>query len=62
MFARTRRLTLRPGWPEDAPALAQAIAHESVIAKLARAPWPYAVSDADAFLAQPRAGHDPRAS
>ena len=60
MFARTRRLTLRPGWPEDAPALAHAIAHEAVIAKLARAPWPYAVSDADAFLAQPRAGHDPR--
>lgn len=59
MFARTKRLTLRPGWPEDAPALAQAIGHETVIAKLARAPWPYALSDAEAFLAQPRAGHDP---
>ncbi|BCA63970.1 hypothetical protein HMP09_3204 [Sphingomonas sp. HMP9] len=59
MFARTKRLTLRPGWPEDAPALAQAIGHESVVAKLARAPWPYALGDAEAFLAQPRAGHDP---
>ena len=40
MFARTKRLTLRPGWPEDAPALTQAIGHEAVIAKLTRAPWP----------------------
>ena len=30
MFARTPRLTLRPGWPEDAPALTQAIAHYDV--------------------------------
>jgi len=51
MFARTARLTLRPGWPEDAPALARAIAHESVVSMLARAPWPYAESDAAAFLA-----------
>ena len=28
MFARTERLLLRPGWAEDAPALAQAIADE----------------------------------
>ena len=59
MFARTKRLTLRPGWPEDAPALAQAIGHESVVAKLARAPWPYALGDAEAFLSQPRGPHDP---
>lgn len=60
MFARTKRLTLRPGWPEDAPALTQAIGHEAVIAKLTRAPWPYSLADAAAFLAQPRGEHQPR--
>lgn len=54
MFARTQRLTLRPGWPEDAPALAAAIGHEHVVDKLARAPWPYALDDAESFLAMPR--------
>ncbi len=29
MFARTRRLTLRPGWPEDAAALAAAIGQDA---------------------------------
>lgn len=53
MFARTQRLTLRPGWPEDAPALARAIGHESVVTKLARAPWPYREEDARDFLALP---------
>ncbi|MET3825734.1 RimJ/RimL family protein N-acetyltransferase [Sphingomonas sp. PvP055] len=53
MFARTPRLTLRPGWPEDAPALAAAIAHEAVVTMLARAPWPYTELDAAAFLALP---------
>ena len=60
MFARTRRLTLRPGWPEDAAALAQAIGHESVVAKLVRAPWPYTLADAEAFLTRPCGGHEPR--
>lgn len=60
MFARTRRLTLRPGWPEDAPALTQAIAHEDVVAKLSRAPWPYTLDDATAFLSQPAAPTIPR--
>lgn len=54
MFARTARLTLRPGWPEDAVALTQAIGHEAVCSKLSRAPWPYALGDAQMFLAQPR--------
>ena len=54
MFARTARLTLRPGWPEDALALARAIGHEEVCSKLARAPWPYALGDAQWFLMQPR--------
>ena len=54
MFARTPRLTLRPGWPEDAPALAAAIGHPDVVTKLAHAPWPYSVEDAQVFLSQPR--------
>lgn len=58
MFARTERLTLRPGWSEDAPALAAAIAHESVVTKLAQVPWPYGVAEAEAFLAIPRAHGD----
>lgn len=41
MFARTARLTLRPGWPEDSRALARAIAHPEVAFRLARLPWPY---------------------
>lgn len=54
MFARTERLLLRPGWAEDAPALARAIADEQIVRNLATAPWPYALADAEAFLAAPR--------
>ena len=54
MFARPERLLLRPGWAEDAPALAQAIADEAIVRNLATAPWPYALRDAEAFLAAPR--------
>lgn len=54
MFARTERLLLRPGWAEDAPALAAAIAKEAIVRNLATAPWPYALRDAEAFLASPR--------
>ncbi len=54
MFARTERLLLRPGWAEDAPALARAIADEAVVRNLATAPWPYDLADAEAFLAAPR--------
>lgn len=50
MFARTQRLMLRPGWIEDAPELARAIGHHEVVRNLSRAPWPYAVSDAEEFL------------
>ena len=56
MFARTPRLLLRPGWKEDAPALAAAMGDFSVAGKLARAPWPYRIEDAEAFLA---ADHGP---
>ena len=54
MFARTERLLLRPGWAEDAPTLARAIADEQVVRNLATAPWPFALEDAEAFLAAPR--------
>jgi RimJ/RimL family protein N-acetyltransferase len=57
MFARTERLLLRPGWPEDASALAAALSHPEVVRNLATAPWPYRLRDAEAFLAAPR---DPR--
>jgi RimJ/RimL family protein N-acetyltransferase len=54
MFARTERLLLRPGFPEDAPALAMAIGHQAVVRNLAVVPWPYGLRDAEAFLAAPR--------
>lgn len=54
MFAVTKRLLLRPGWIEDAPALAAAIADKRVVRNLARAPWPYRLEDAEGFLAAPR--------
>lgn len=54
MFARTSRLTLRPGWPEDAPALAAAIAYHDVARMTARVPWPYTLADAEAFLSLPQ--------
>jgi RimJ/RimL family protein N-acetyltransferase len=54
MFARTPRLLLRPGFPEDAPALAAAIGDEGIVRNLAGAPWPYRMRDADAFLGTPR--------
>jgi RimJ/RimL family protein N-acetyltransferase len=54
MFARTPRLLLRPGFPEDARALAATIADEGIVRNLATAPWPYRMRDAEAFLARPR--------
>jgi RimJ/RimL family protein N-acetyltransferase len=54
MFARTDRLLLRPGWMEDAPALAAAIADHAIVRHLASAPWPYSMKDAEDFLAAPR--------
>ena len=54
MFARTPRLLLRPGFPEDAPALAAAIADRAIVRNLAVVPWPYTLRDAEAFLASPR--------
>ena len=54
MFIRTERLLLRPGWVEDAPALASAIGDEAILTKLAQVPSPYRVTDALWFLTQPR--------
>ena len=54
MFARTPRLLLRPGFPEDAPALAMAIGDQAIVRNLAVVPWPYTLRDAEAFLAGPR--------
>ena len=53
MFIRTERLLLRPGWIQDAPALASAIGDEAILTKLAQVPSPYRVSDAEWFLSQP---------
>lgn len=60
MFARTSRLLLRPGWAEDAAALASAIADEAIVRNLATAPWPYGLADAQAFLAAGQNDHLPR--
>jgi RimJ/RimL family protein N-acetyltransferase len=58
MFARTERLLLRPGWPEDALALRNAIAHEMVAMKLAKLPWPYTLGDAQWYLGRDWPGHE----
>ena len=60
MFARTNRLTLRPAWQEDAAELAAAIDHEAVTRMLSRVPYPYTLSDAEAFCARPHAPDDAR--
>ncbi len=54
MFIRTERLLLRPGWVDDAPALAAAISDEAILTKLALAPSPYHEADALEFLKLPR--------
>jgi len=54
MFARTPRLLLRPGFPEDAPALARAMSDRAIARNLAVVPWPYTLRDAEAYLASPR--------
>lgn len=50
MFARTENLLLRPGWSEDAAALAQAIAHDSVIRDLCWGRWPTEAEQVDRWL------------
>jgi RimJ/RimL family protein N-acetyltransferase len=60
MFVRTQRLTLRPGWREDAAELARAIGHEEVVCNLARAPWPYTIEAAETFAASFDAPAEPK--
>ncbi|MEH6790421.1 GNAT family N-acetyltransferase [Parasphingorhabdus sp.] len=60
MFAVTPRLLLRPGWPEDAEALFATINDEAIVRNLARAPWPYRLEDARAFLSLPTDIASPR--
>ncbi|MGB7405508.1 MAG: GNAT family N-acetyltransferase [Pacificimonas sp.] len=55
MFAITERLFLRPLWPEDAPSLARHLGNWSVAGTLGRSPWPYALDDAESFIAEQRA-------
>lgn len=54
MFARTKRLLLRPGWMEDAPALAAALADGRIAQATARIPMPYTLEDARDFLSRPQ--------
>lgn len=49
MFARTERLFLRPPFPEDWREVYRGINDAGVVRMLARAPWPYAPADAQAF-------------
>ncbi|MBX7526319.1 GNAT family N-acetyltransferase [Qipengyuania vesicularis] len=50
MFHVTKRLLLRPAWPEDAEALFGGIADQGVVRNLARAPWPYLPEHAREFV------------
>ncbi len=54
MFARTQRLLLRPGFPEDSRALAAAIPDHGILRNLAGAPSLFSFRDAGALLTQPR--------
>lgn len=58
MFIRTENLLPRPGWVEDAADLHAAFAHEEVVMTLARAPWPYALDDAVAYLGRERTSYE----
>lgn len=60
MFARTERLLLRPGWAEDAPAIAQTIGDEMIVRNITNAAWPYGPDDAAAFLQGWTSGHPSR--
>jgi RimJ/RimL family protein N-acetyltransferase len=59
MFVRTDRLLLRPGWIEDAPALARAVDHEAIARNTARIPWPYTLAHAEEYLSAKLEPHAP---
>jgi RimJ/RimL family protein N-acetyltransferase len=52
MFARTQRLLLRPGFPEDASALLAAMGDERILRHITGLPWPYRLEEAQASLAR----------
>lgn len=52
MFIRTRRLFLRPAWPEDAAAVLAGIGDWEIVRNLGRAPWPYTLADAQSYVAR----------
>jgi len=54
MFARTQRLLLRPGWPEDATALSKALSDEAVTRNLPDIDGPVTTQATQAFLMQAR--------
>lgn len=54
MFHRTQRLFLRPPFPEDWRAFHSGINDAGVVRMLARAPWPYTETDAQAFCGDAR--------
>ena len=60
MFARTERLLLRPGWIEDAPALAAALGHPLLGGSATTAAAMDVPADAAAFLTQPVSPTRPR--
>jgi RimJ/RimL family protein N-acetyltransferase len=55
VFARTDRLLLRPGWREDAPALAAAVNELGIARNFEGTLWLYSVEEAQAFLAEAQA-------
>ena len=56
---RTRRLTLRQPSPDDAPRIARFLNNFRVAGNLARVPYPFLVSDAEAWLATWRPDRPP---
>ena len=54
MFIRTERLFLRPTFPEDWREVYRGINDAGVVRMLARAPWPYAESDARDYCSAQR--------
>lgn len=52
MFICTQRLLLRPPWPEDASAIAAALAERDLAFNLAQVPHPYTQGDAEDFIAR----------
>ncbi|MEW9856051.1 GNAT family N-acetyltransferase [Novosphingobium sp. M1R2S20] len=46
MFIRTKRLFLRPAWPEDWQELHAAMSDERIVRNFTRIPWPYTPEDA----------------